>query len=71
MMELREIFVGSRHEWKGQAVRDLDISRQSFIVMVRRGGEMIVPRGSLVLQENDSVFMYTKKKRNEAVQEKA
>ena len=48
-----------------------DISRQSFIVMVRRGGEMIVPRGSLVLQENDSVFMYTKKKRNEAVQEKA
>ena len=65
MMELREISIGKKHEWNGQAIRDLDISRQSFIVMVRRDGEMIVPKGSMVLKEKDSVFMYTKKKRRD------
>ena len=66
MMELKEISIGKSHEWNGQAIRDLDISRQSFIVMVKRGGDMIVPKGSMVLKEDDSVFMYTKKKRKSA-----
>ena len=59
-MELREMTISSKHKWKDQAIRDLDISRQTFIVMVKRGDRKIVPRGSTVLQEGDSVYMYKK-----------
>ena len=59
-MELREMTVSSKHKWKDQAIRDLDISRQTFIVMVKRGDRKIVPRGSTVLQEGDCVYMYKK-----------
>ena len=59
-MELKEMVVSSKHKWKDQAIRDLDISRQTFIVMVKRGDRKIVPRGSTVLQEGDSVYMYKK-----------
>ena len=52
--------VSSKHKWKDQAIRDLDISRQTFIVMVKRGDRKIVPRGSTVLQEGDCVYMYKK-----------
>ena len=59
-MELREMTISSKHKWKDQAIRDLDISRQTFIIMVKRGDRKIVPRGSTVLQEGDSVYMYKK-----------
>ena len=59
-MELKEMVVSSKHKWKDQAIRDLDISRQTFIVMVKRGDKKIVPRGSTVLQEGDCVYMYKK-----------
>jgi voltage-gated potassium channel len=59
-MELKEMTISSKHKWKDQAIRDLDISRQAFIVMVKRGDKKIVPRGSTVLQEGDSVYMYKK-----------
>ena len=59
-MELREMTISSRHKWKDKAIRDLDLSRQAFIVMVKRDDKKIVPRGSTVLQEGDCVYMYKK-----------
>ncbi len=41
------------------AIRDLDISRQTVIVMVRRRGRMLIPRGSLKLLAGDKVILYT------------
>ena len=34
-------------------------SRQTIIVMVKRGGKILIPNGSLVLQEGDNIILYT------------
>ena len=65
-MELKEISVGENHNWNGFAVKELDISRQSYIVLVRRADQMMVPYGSLVLEAGDKVYMYKTKGRREA-----
>ena len=58
-IELKEIVLQTQNPWTGQAIRDLDISRQTVFVMVRRRGRMLIPRGSLVLLEGDKVILYT------------
>lgn len=62
-INLREVILGHDHEWNGCAIRDLDISRQTVIVMIRRHGSMMVPHGSLKLAEGDTVFLYSKERR--------
>ena len=64
-MEFKEISVGENHNWNGFAVKELDISRQSYIVLVRRGNQMIVPYGSLVIETGDKVYMYKKIERRD------
>lgn len=59
-IELREVVVGAGHEWNGIAVRELDISRQSFIVYIKRNGRTIIPKGDLIVTEGDRVILYTK-----------
>ncbi len=44
------------------AVRDLDISRQTFLIMVRRNGRTIIPKGDTVLRVGDLIVLYTKGK---------
>ena len=59
-VNLREITLRKNHDWNGVAIKDIDISRQSFIVMVRRNKKLIVPYGKLVLAEGDTVILYSK-----------
>ena len=65
-VEIREMEIGEHHRWNGYEIRELDISRQSYIVMVKRGGELLVPRGDLIIRQGDNVYMYTKKHRENA-----
>ncbi len=58
-VQLRELKLTKNHPWVGQPIRDLDISRQTIIVMVRRNGKGIIPTGDMVLQEDDEVILYT------------
>ena len=58
-IQLKEIVLQKQHPWNGHAIRDLDISRQTVIVMVRRRGRMLIPRGSLKLLAGDKVILYT------------
>lgn len=58
-IDLKEIVLRSRNPWNGLAIRELDISRQTVIVMVRRKGEVLIPNGDLVLREGDSIILYT------------
>lgn len=58
---LKEIILRERHPWVGHAIKDLDISRQTVIVMIRRGNKALVPNGSTVLLEKDAVFVYSKR----------
>ena len=47
-------------EWVGKRIRDLDISRHSVIVLVKRGNFTIIPNGDTILREGDKIFMYSK-----------
>ena len=61
-IDLKEIVLLKHNPWNGTLIRDLDISRQTIIVMVKRNGVMIVPKGELMLLEGDRVILYTQEK---------
>ena len=58
-IELKEMILRKQNPWNGQRIRDLDISRQTIIVMVKRRGKILIPNGNLVLLEGDSIILYT------------
>ena len=57
---LRELELLDRSPWNGQLIRDLDISRQTLIVLIRRGGRLIVPKGSTRLKAGDVLLLHTR-----------
>ena len=59
---LKEVLLRENHRWNGQAIKDLDISRQAFIIMVKRGDKTIIPKGDLILCEGDHIILYSKVK---------
>lgn len=61
-IDLKEIVLLKHHPWNGQRIRDLNISRQTFIVMIQRNGVMLVPKGELMLLEGDHIVMYSQEK---------
>lgn len=58
-IELKEIVLRRHNPWNGRYIRDLDISRQTIIVMVKRRGKILIPKGDLMLLEGDKVILYT------------
>ncbi|MBP3735575.1 MAG: ion transporter [Lachnospiraceae bacterium] len=60
-IEMKEITLGPHNAWNGEKIRDIDISRQTMIVMVRRGNTVLIPNGDLQLREKDQLIMYSKK----------
>ena len=67
--DVKEIMLRKNHAWNGMKIRDLDISRQTFIVLVERDGRTIKPDGDLMLQEGDKVLIYTKENVRKYTQE--
>jgi len=67
--DVKEIILRKNHAWNGMKIRDLDISRQTFIVLVERDGRTIKPDGDLMLQEGDKVLIYTKENVKKYTQE--
>ena len=58
-IEFKEVILRKQNHWNGQRIRDLDISRQTVIIMIKRGNKSIIPNGDTVLQEGDRIVMYT------------
>ena len=58
-IELQEIPLQPQNPWVGHPLRDLDISRQTVIIMVRRRNRTLIPNGGLKLLAGDKVFLYT------------
>ncbi len=58
---LKELIIQEENPWCGKKIRDLDISRHSVIVLVKRKNKSLIPNGNMVIQDNDRVFMYTQK----------
>ncbi len=66
MLECRidEMFLEPDHSWIGHMIKDLDISRRVFVVMVKRGNENISPKGSTLLLEGDVVLLLERQVKN-------
>ena len=58
-IDLKEVILGKHHPWNSLRIRELDISRQTIIVMVKRNGKILIPNGDLVLLEGDSIILYS------------
>lgn len=58
-IKLKEIVLQKQNPWTNQRIRDLDISRHSVIVLVKRKNKALIPNGNMVLREGDNVFLYT------------
>ena len=58
-IDLKELVLKKQHPWNGVRIRDLDISRQTFIVMVKRGDNVIIPKGDLILLEDDRIILFS------------
>lgn len=65
-IDLKEIVLRRHNPWNGQYIRDLDISRQTIIVMIKRKGKMLIPRGDLKLLEGDKIILYTQTRMSDA-----
>ena len=58
-IRLKEIILQKNNPWNGQRIRDLDISRHSVIVLVKRKERVLIPNGNLILREGDMVILYS------------
>ncbi len=59
-IELKELVLKKEHPWAGRKIRELDISRRTMIVLVRREGTPMIPDGNTVLLEGDVVLLYSR-----------
>lgn len=58
-IRMKEIVLQKNNPWNGQRIRNLDISRHSVIVLVRRKNRVLIPNGNLILREGDMVILYS------------
>lgn len=58
-IKLKEIVLQKENPWVGMRIRDLDISRQSIIVLVKRRNKSLIPNGDMVLHIGDNIFLYS------------
>ncbi len=56
---LKEVVLKEKNPWVGRRIKELDISRHSIIVLVKRKNKALIPNGTMILQAGDRVFMYT------------
>ena len=65
-IELKELVLKEHNPWVGLPIRNLDISRQSAIILVERNRKMLIPHGDLVLKAGDKLILYTQLRLSEA-----
>ena len=65
-INLKEVVLKTHNPWTGLRIRDLDISRQSIIVLVKRRNKSLIPNGNMKLEAGDRVFIYTKLRLSDA-----
>ena len=69
LTNLREVELKRSHSWNGKKISEIDMSRQSFIILIDRGGKMLIPDGDLVLMSGDKILLYTKESKEKYIEE--
>lgn len=66
-IRLKELVLKDQSNWVGLRISELDISRKTMIVMIRRGNRMLIPNGSTILRSGDVLLLYTRKNIKDAM----
>ena len=56
-LSLHEVIIERGHKWLGRSLRQIPTRSGSLIVMVRRGGQTIIPSGGTTLQRGDVLVL--------------
>ena len=59
-IHLKEIVIEKYNPWTGLKIGDLDISRQTYLLSIKRGNRTIIPKGSVKLRNGDIILMISK-----------
>ena len=59
-LEVKEMLIKEKHPWKDKLVKELNISRQTVLLSIKRKYKIIIPRGSTRIKENDIVLLCRK-----------
>lgn len=58
-IQLKEIVIKKQHPWAGQKICDLNITKHSIIVLIKRRNKALIPNGNMMLKAGDMLYMYT------------
>ena len=58
---LKEVTIKDEHPWIDKRIRQLDISRQTLIIVIRRKNKIVIPNGETIIKKNDVLVVYSKK----------
>ena len=51
------------NEFIGKKLRDIDIKKDSLVVLIQRNGVDIIPDGDTILEEKDTLVVFSQKNR--------
>lgn len=55
--EIKEVNVLENNEWVDKTIMDANIPEEILIVMIKRNGEIVVPKGSTTIKSGDTLVM--------------
>ena len=59
---LKEITITPDHRWCNKKISEAKFYKNTIIVMITRGGQVLIPDGNTVMKEKDQVVVYSQKK---------
>ena len=59
--EILEIIVKEKSHAAGKAVKDLGLPANVLVIAIERGDDVIIPEGSTVITEGDSVYVFVRR----------
>ncbi len=58
-IELKELLIHKEHRWCGKSIKDIGLGKNEMIVLIKRGRDHIIPKGSTILADGDLVVLYS------------
>ena len=60
-IDMCETFIDKKHDWLNKKIKDIDLSENHLIVLIKRGKEYFVPTGNTNICLNDTIIFYNNK----------
>jgi voltage-gated potassium channel len=65
---LKEVAIKEKHPWVNDKIKNLNISRQTLIIVIRRKNKIIIPNGDTIIRKGDVAIVYSKKDIDEIIE---